>query len=69
MLRPTAITDRVDRIRTCDLVLMPKRSNTEDWINAINAIKTSLAFLQTVVISRKNKAKMRELFRSIEKLE
>ena len=45
---------------------MPKRSQTEDWVNAI---KTSLAFLETIVIGRENKVKMRELFRLIEKLE
>ena len=37
-----------------DLVLMPKRS---------------LAFLQTGVMDRENKAEMRKLFRQIEKLE
>ena len=36
---------------------------------AVDAIKTCLAFLQSGVIDRENKAKMRELFRSIEKLE
>ena len=36
---------------------------------SVDAIKTCLAFLQTGVIDRENKAKMRELFRSIEKLE
>ena len=36
---------------------------------AVDAIKTSLAFLLTGVIDRENKAKMRKLFRQIEKLE
>ena len=36
---------------------------------AVDAIKTSLAFLQTGVIDRENKAEMRKLFRQIEKLE
>ena len=49
-----------------DLVLMPKRSQTEDWVDWI---ETSLAFLQTGVIDRENKAEMRKLFRQIEKLE
>ena len=26
------LNGRGDRIRTCDLVLMPKRSHTEDWV-------------------------------------
>ena len=60
------MNDRGDRIRTCDLVLMPKRSQTEDWVDSI---ETSLAFLQTGVIDRENKAEMRKLFRQIEKLE
>ena len=45
---------------------MPKRPHTEDWVDAI---KTFLAFLQTGVIYGENKAKMRELFGSIEKPE
>ena len=36
---------------------------------AVDAIKTSLSFLQTGVIDRENKAEMRKLFRQIEKLE
>ena len=36
---------------------------------AVDAIKTCLAFLQTGVMDRENKAKMRELFKSIEALE
>ena len=36
---------------------------------SVDAIKTSLAFLQTGVIDRENKAEMRKLFRQIEKLE
>ena len=45
---------------------MPKRSHKEDWVDAI---KTCLALLQTGVMDRENKAKMRELFKSIEALE
>ena len=36
---------------------------------AVDSIKTALAFLQTGVIDRENKAEMRKLFRQIEKLE
>ena len=36
---------------------------------SVDAIKTCLAFLQTGVMDRENKAKMRELFKSIEALE
>ena len=36
---------------------------------SVDAIKTCLAFLQTGVIDRENKAEMRKLFRQIEKLE
>ena len=36
---------------------------------AVDAIKTCLAFLQTGVIDRENKSKMRELFKTIEALE
>ena len=36
---------------------------------SVDAIKTCLAFLQTGVMDRENKAKMRELFKSIESLE
>ena len=36
---------------------------------AVDSIKTALAFLQTGVIDRENKAEIRKLFRQIEKLE
>ena len=36
---------------------------------AVDSIKTALAFLQTGVMDRENKAEMRKLFRQIEKLE
>ena len=36
---------------------------------SVDAIKTALAFLQSGVIDRENKAEMRKLFRQIEKLE
>ena len=36
---------------------------------SVDAIKTALSFLQTGVMDRENKAKMKELFRQIEKLE
>ena len=36
---------------------------------SVDAIKTALAFLQTGVMDRENKAEMRKLFRQIEKLE
>ena len=35
----------------------------------VDSIKTALAFLQTGVMDRENKAEMRKLFRQIEKLE
>ena len=35
---------------------------------AVDSIKTTLAFLQTGVIDRENKAEMKKLFRQIEKL-
>ena len=36
---------------------------------AVNAITTSLAFLQVGVMDRENKKKMEQLFKSIEELE